>query len=81
MQNLIFHGIAQQEGIVITQTDYQNSLNYYVDYYKSNGQNYTAAQIEEMVGARLIKEYALFDKVQNLLVDSCNVTYEEIVED
>ena len=34
-----------------------------------------------MVGARLIKEYALFDKVQNLLVDSCNVTYEEIVED
>ncbi len=81
MQNLIFHGIAQQEGIIITQTDYQNSLNYYVDYYKSNGQNYTAAQIEEMVGARLIKEYALFDKVQNLLIDSCNVTYEEIVED
>ena len=77
MQNLIFHGIAQQENITLTQTDYQNSLNYYVDYYKNNGYNYTAAQIEEMIGSRLIKEYALFDKVQALFLEGCTVTFKD----
>lgn len=84
MQNLIFHGIAQQEGINITQTDYQNSLNYYVEYYKNNGYNYTAAQVESEVGSRLIKEYALFDKIQALMLENCTVTYkdsEDVTED
>lgn len=80
MQNLVFHAIAQQEGITITQTDYQNSLNYYVEYYAQNGYNYSAAEIEANVGSRLIKEHALFEKVQNLLVESCSVTYENTAE-
>jgi trigger factor len=80
-QNLIFHYIAQQENITLTQTDYQNSLNYYVNYYKNQGYNYTAAQIEENLGSRLIKENALFDKVQTLLADSCNVIYKDTSEE
>lgn len=76
MQNMLFHAIAQQEKIVITETDYQNSLNYYVEYYKSNGQNKTAAEIESEVGSRLIKEYALFEKVNNLLYEACDITYK-----
>ena len=80
MQNLLFHAIAQKENISITQTDYQNSINYYIDYYKNNGYNYTAAQIEESVGSRLLKEHALFEKVQALLIENCTVIYSADVD-
>lgn len=76
MQNLLFHAIAQQENIIITQTDYQNSLDYYVEYYKSNGQEKTAAEVEKEVGSRLIKEYALFEKVNSLLFEACEITFK-----
>lgn len=77
-QNMIFHAIAQQENIVITSTDYNNSIQYYINYYKQQyQQNYTAKQIEEMVGARLIKENALFEKINELLYKNCIVSYGE----
>ena len=78
-QNLIFHYIAQQENIIITDTDYQNSIQYYVNYYNSQGNGtttYTAKEIEEGLGARFLKEHALFEKVQDLLVEHCTVTYK-----
>ena len=75
-QNLIFHAIAQNEGITITDTDYQNAIQYYIDYYGSQGQKVTAEQIEEALGERMIKEQALWDKVNALIVENCTVVYE-----
>lgn len=77
-QNMIFHAIAQQENIVITDANYNNAIQYYINYYKNSyNQTYTAAQIEEMVGDRMIKEYALFEKVNNLLFENCKISYAE----
>ena len=78
-QNLVFHYIAQKENIIITDTDYQNSIQYYVNYYNTQGNGstiYTAKQIEEGLGARFLKEHALFQKVQDLLIEHCTVTYK-----
>lgn len=77
-QNMIFHLISQQEGIVITETDYNNSIQFYIDYYKENyNTTYTAADIEANIGARLIKENALFEKINNFLYGQCVVSYGE----
>ena len=77
-QNLIFHSIAQKEGMVVTSADYQNTIQLYIDYYKSQyNTTYTAQDIENMLGARLIKEYAIFEKVNNFLYDNCTITYDD----
>ncbi len=77
-QNLIFHAIAQEQGFVITDTDYQNALQYYVDYYskQSQGQEITAKDIEENLGVRMIKEEALWQKVNDFIAANCTPTYE-----
>ena len=75
-QNLIFHYIAQQEKMVITDTEYQDAIQYYVDYYTAQGQKVTAAQIESEMGERMIKEQALWDKVNEFLIENCEIVYE-----
>ena len=75
-QNLIFHYIAQKQGFVITDTDYKNAVNYYIEYYAAQGQTLTEADVEKYFGARMIKEQALWDKVNAFLTESCTVSYE-----
>lgn len=76
-QNLIFHYIAQVEDMIITDTDYQAALQYYIDYYKSQtGTEYSAEEIEAGIGSRMIKEHALFTKVTEFLINNCSVTYK-----
>ena len=81
-QNLIFHRIVQDENMIITDTDYQNALQYYVDYYAEQGQKnaqgnpLSASEIEAELGERMIKEQALWDKVNALIVENCTVVYE-----
>lgn len=75
-QNLIFHYIAQKKNMVITDTDYQAAIQYYVDYYTAQGQTVTAAQIESEMGSRIIKEQALWDKVNEFLIANCEISYE-----
>jgi hypothetical protein len=62
--------------MVITDTDYQAAIQYYVDYYTAQGQKVTAAQIESEMGERIIKEQALWDKVNEFLIANCEVSYE-----
>ncbi len=80
-QNLAFHYIAQVEGMVITDADYRKSVEYYVSYYASQGANYTAEQIEQIVGSDMIKSQALFDKVTELLVANTTVEYAPLAEE
>ena len=74
-QNLAFHYIAQKENITITDSDYQASVQYYVDYYTSQGATYTAEEIEQGLGSDYLKQHALFEKVNTLLSVNCTVTY------
>lgn len=77
-QNLIFHAIAQKEGMVITSADYQKTIQTYIDFYKQQyNVTYTASDIESMLGARMIKEYAIFEKVNNFLFDNCTIEYKD----
>ena len=76
-QNLLFHYIAQMENIIITDSDYQASVQYYIDYYKAQGQTLTAADVEKYFGSRMIKEQALFDKVNAFIAENCTVSYED----
>jgi trigger factor len=76
-QNLIFHYIAQKEGLTVTEADYNASVQYYIDYYASQGTTLTAADVETYFGSNMVRSQALFDKVNNLLVENCTVTYEE----
>ena len=68
--------------MIITDTDYQNALQYYVDYYAEQGQKnaqgnpLSASEIEAELGERMIKEQALWDKVNALIVENCTVVYE-----
>lgn len=75
-QNLIFHYIAQVEGMTITETDYQNAIQYYIDYYAEQNTKLTAKEVEQYFGERMIKEQALWTKVQTFLIDNCTVVYE-----
>ena len=76
-QNLAFHYIGQKENMKITDTDYQNAHQYYVDYYTASGYSYTAEELENLLGTDMIKEQALFDKVTSLLMENVSVTYKE----
>lgn len=76
-QNMIFHYIAQKENVIITDADYQKSIQYYVDYYTASGYTYTAKEIEDGMGADYLKEHALFEKVNAMLKENCKVSYAD----
>ena len=75
-QNLIFQTIAKLENVIVTATDYNDAINYFVEYYGQNGATYTAKEIEESLGADYIKEYVIFTKVAKLLRERTTVSYE-----
>lgn len=75
-QNLIFHAIAQNESITLNDEDYKKAVQYYVDYYTSQGQKVTAEEIESEFGEKVIKEQALWNKVNEFMIDSSEVVYE-----
>lgn len=68
MQTLAFHAIAQKEGISVADEAYADAIQYYVDYYLSQGYNVTAEQIVQELGDRLIREQALWTLVNDFIV-------------
>ncbi len=77
-ERLVYYAIAEQENINITEQDYQDTIQYFIDYYKENtNQTYTADEIVEGLGEITIKENALFDKVTQYIVDNCTVSYAD----
>ena len=62
----------------LKEEDRKEALQYYIDYYKSQtGTEYSAEEIEAGIGSRMIKEHALFSKVNEILYTNCTVTYAE----
>jgi sulfur relay (sulfurtransferase) DsrC/TusE family protein len=76
-ENLLCHLIAQQENIEVTEEDYKAAVDYYMEYYKSYGQTITEEELVKAVGERLLNEYALFEKVNEFLLENCTVDYKD----
>ena len=77
-QNLIFFTVAKLENMTLTEDEYNEAVNFYIDYYQQNsGATYTAEEIENMVGINYIEEYAIFNKVSELLRSNTVFVYAE----
>ena len=68
MQNLAFHAIAQKEGISVTDEAYADAIQYYVDYYTSQGYSVTPEMIVQEIGDRMLREQALWTLVNDFIV-------------
>ena len=75
-KNLIYHYIAQKENVTVSDEEYQNALNYYIELYSEQGQEKTAADIENYMGESGIKEYVIAEEVNELLINNCVISYE-----
>ena len=77
-QTLIYHAIAKQCGIEVTDEDYEKSIQEYIDAYKASGKNYTRENIIEMLGEVAIKEGTLYEKVVSHIKGMAVITYKSV---
>lgn len=76
-QTMVYHIVAKNEGIEITQEDVNKEIDAYIDYYKNYyGKDYTREEVLENMGEIAIKESALCTKVLDYLIVRVNVIYE-----
>lgn len=73
-QTLIYHAIADACGIVVTDEQFNNMVQQYIDYYKSSGKDYDAAKILELVGETPIKEGVLYQNVVDFIEKNATIT-------
>ena len=76
-QTMVYHLIAELEGIEITDDDVNDEINSYIDYYKNYyGKEYTKEEILQNIGEIAINESALCTKVLDYLMERVTVIYE-----
>lgn len=76
VKNLIYHYIAQKENITVSDEEYNEAIQYFIDYNTAQGQTMTAADVEYYYGVNGVKEYVIAEKVNDLIVKNCTVYYE-----
>ena len=76
VKNLIYHYIAQKENITVSDEEYNEAIQYFIDYNTAQGQTMTAADVEYYYGVNGVKEYVIAEKVNDLIVKNCTVSYE-----
>lgn len=72
-EDLVTFMIRNTEGIAFTDEEYNAAIGFYIKRYKDEF-NYTDAEIEENI--EQIEENMIFDKIQRLLVEWADVTWE-----
>lgn len=75
--DLIIYSIAQKENITVTDEDYKNRIQYYLDYYAANGQTITEEKLIEQYGEDLIREDTHINKIYDYLISNTTVSYED----
>ena len=78
---LVYYAIAQNQSISVSDQEYNEQVQYYIDYYESNGQTYSAEEIIDGIGEDIIRENALFSKIDDYVISNCTVNYVEIEEE
>lgn len=75
---MVTYEIAQQQGFTVTEAEFDERVQLYIDYYKEQGTVYTADEIINGVGESTLREEILFSKVDAYLIEQCkNVTYSD----
>ncbi len=78
LKDMITHAIAEQEGIEsITDEEYKEELDYWVDYYYGY---MTEAEVEQNMGKIFLTETAFANKMKTWLMDRVTFTYEDETE-
>ena len=62
-QTLIYHAVADACGITVTDEQFNNMVQQYVDYYASSSKTYTAEEIISLIGRSPIMEGVLYQNV------------------
>lgn len=77
-QHMICHYIAQIEGITLTDEDYEEEINYYIEsnQLEDSTSTLTRTDVVELVGEYVIKENAMYSKVCSILYDNAKVIYK-----
>ncbi len=80
-EKLVFYAVAQIEGITVSVEDYNESVQYFINYYKEQSNKiYSSDEIKSMLGDSYIRERALYTKVSQLLIENCTVEFEAVKE-
>ncbi|MBQ4090902.1 MAG: FKBP-type peptidyl-prolyl cis-trans isomerase [Clostridia bacterium] len=74
---MVYYYIAQQNGITVSGEEFDKAIDELVEYYKENGYTYTKEQIIEGIGEAAIRETALFEKVDKMLLEGCTVSFKK----
>lgn len=72
-QKLIIHVIADQQGLSVTDAEYEAEIQANIDYYKANGQTYTREEVIDLAGEDMMKEAVLYDKVVGFIKERMTV--------
>ncbi len=75
--NMVYTYIAQQNGLSVSDKEYNDKVDELVEYYSSNGQKVTREEIIEKIGEKVIRRTMLFEKVDDLLLSSCTVGFKK----
>lgn len=79
-QTLIYHAIADQCGITVSDEQFNNMIQQYIDYYQSSGADYSADEILELVGEISIKEGVLYQNVVDHIEKNSTITVKPAEE-
>ncbi len=73
-QALIYHFIAAENGIEVSEEDFNKMVQSYIDYFAASGKNYSKEQVLAAIGEASIKEGVLYSEVMEFIRDKVTVT-------
>ena len=74
---MICHAVAQKEGIVLSDAEFDAEIEYLISYYAELKVNYTRNDIIEILGRDAIVEEALYTKTCAYLYAMSKIIYEQ----
>ena len=77
-QTLIYHAVAQQCGVTVSDADFEATVSEYIELYKQSGKTYTREEIIELLGDATIKEGNLYEAVVKYIKDRATITYKPV---
>lgn len=74
---LVYYGVAENEGLTVTDAEYVEKLRELADYYSSAEKTYTPEEIEKEIGKSTLMQNILMEKVDKYLMEHCTIEYKD----
>lgn len=75
---LIYHTVADQQGLAVTDEEFLAYAKELAEYYSSNGTTtYTYEEIIEQIGEQSIRQNILMEKVDEFFLENCTIEYKD----